>query len=237
MPTPPAERASPDPPWTAINSAGYPAPAALAVDVVVLTVRARDLLVLVVDRGRRRLALPGGFVGRGESPKETAEAKLREKTGLVDLHLEQLETFGKPDRDPRGWLPTVAHLALVPPSTEPTDPAACWVAVRDPPKLEFDHKDILKAGVERVRGKLWWSNVAVGVLPGDFTLSQARQVYEALADMEYNAATFSRDLRSTDLIVPAGGRMVATRGRPATLYRFAQHEPNWGAGRRKRVAV
>lgn len=217
--------------WTAANSEGYPAPVALRVDVVVLTVREHAPQVLTVG-GR---ALPGGFVGAGEDPADTARRKLREKTGLDRAYLEQLATFGHPGRDPRGWIPTVAHLALVPPDTETDDPAAAWVAVDAP--LAYDHREIVATAVDRVRGKLWWSNVAVGVLPGAFPLSDARTVYEAIARTTYDPATFARDLKATGLVAPTGERRSEGRGRPAALYRFASERPVWGAGRRKRVAT
>ena len=230
---------SPDPRsgerWTATNSAGYPAPVALAVDVVVLTVRDHALLALAVPSTKKRRGLPGGFVGIDETPQETAIRKLQEKTGLERIYLEQLATFADPQRDPRGWIPTVAHLALVPPQTEPTDPAANWIPATDPPALAYDHASILKTAIDRVRGKLWWSNVAVGVLPHDFTLAQAREVYETIAATTYDPSTFARDLRATGLITQADTEPAPTRGRPAARYRFNQQHPHWGAGRRKRI--
>src|SRR5213592_3224241 len=138
--------------WTATNSEGYPAPAALAVDIAVLTVREHELWALVVERPEGGAALPGGFVGPEESPAQTAERKLREKTGLRNLSLEQLVTFADPGRDPRGWIPTVAHLALVPPDTDALDPAARWLRVRRHPRLAFDHEKILRAALDRVAG-------------------------------------------------------------------------------------
>lgn len=222
--------------WTATNSEGYPAPAALAVDVAVLTVRDHELVVLVVDRPDGSTALPGGFVGPDEGPLQTADRKLREKTGLRRLSLEQLATFAEPGRDPRGWIPTVAHLALVPVETETVDPGARWVAVRRHPRLAFDHEQILRTALDRVAGKLWWSNVAVGILSADFTLAEARSVYEAIAGVTYDPATFGRDLRATGLIEATGEMRRESRGRPAAVYRFKQQKPAWGAGRRKRVA-
>ena len=223
--------------WTATNSEGYEAPAGLAVDPVVLTVRDGRVRVLAVERDDGTLAFPGGFVGPSESPEETARRKLEEKTGLTDIYLEQLGTFGEPDRDPRGWIPTVAYLALVPTVTEPSDPSARWVTPRARRRLAFDHARILDTALERVRGKLWWSNVAVGVLPGSFTLSEAREVYESFSGRTYDPATFARDLKATGLIEPTGERRAAGRRRPAAAYRFRTHDPEWGAGRRKRVAA
>ena len=221
--------------WTARNSEGYDAPAGLTVDAVVLTVRSARLHVLVTERPEG-LALPGGFVGTTEHPGETARRKLAAKTGLGDVYLEQLATFADPGRDPRGWIPTVAYLALVPAATEPTAPDARWVAVDERPPLAFDHDAIVDAALERVRGKLWWSNVAVGVLPGAFALSEAREVYEAIAQRAYDPATFARDLRATGLVEPTGEQRRDGRGRPAATYRFRSHDLEWGAGRRKRVS-
>lgn len=221
--------------WTAVNSEGFPAPAALAVDAVVLTARDGELLALAVERDDGVLALPGGFVGERERPLDTARRKLREKTGLRQAYLEQLGAFADPGRDPRGWIPSIAYLALVPPRTEPRDPAARWIRARGRPRLAFDHRAILAAAVERVEGKLWWSNVAVGMLPGPFTMSEARAVYAAVTATRYDPATFARDLRATGLVEPTGEVRSGGPGRPAGLYRFTSRAPAWGAGHRKRV--
>ena len=224
--------------WTATNSEGYEAPAALATDVVVLTVRDNRLLALTVARdGGVERALPGGFVGAGERPLDTALRKLREKTGLEAPYVEQLGAFADPDRDPRGWIPSIAYLALVPAETDAPDPSAQWIAAREPTALAFDHGAVLAAAVDRVEGKLWWSNVAVGILPGSFALSSARRVYEAIAQVRYDPATFGRDLKATGLIEPTGEVRTTGPGRPATLYRFASGRPMWGAGRRKRITA
>jgi 8-oxo-dGTP diphosphatase len=230
-------RSAPDPrpPWTAKNSAGYPAPAALAVDVVVLTVRDHELLALALRQTDETWSLPGGFVGPGETPAQTAGRKLHEKTGLQQIYLEQLATFADPARDPRGWIPTVAHLALVAPDTRPTDRNADWIAATNPPVLAYDHGNILTTAIDRVRGKLWWSNIAVGILPGEFTLAQAREIYEAIADTTYDPSTFARDLRATGLITTTKQQRTQTGGRPASLYTYTRHDPTWGAGRRKRI--
>ncbi len=224
--------------WAATNSAGYEAPAALATDVVVLTVGDQELLALTVAReGDEQRALPGGFVGAGERPLDTALRKLHEKTGLQAPHVEQLAAFADPGRDPRGWIPSIAYLALVPPGTQVPDASAQWVPAREPAPLAFDHGEVLAAAVDRLEGKLWWSNITVGMLPGAFTLSDARRVYEAIAQTRYDPATFGRDLKATGLIEPTGEQRAAGPGRPAAMYRFASDRPMWGAGRRKRIAA
>jgi 8-oxo-dGTP diphosphatase len=222
-------------PWTAVNSEGYEAPAGLAVDAVVLTVRSGEVLALAVRRDDGTLALPGGFVGAGERPEDTARRKLREKTGLDDAYLEQLGAFADPGRDPRGWIPSIAYLALVPPDTEPTDESARWIRARGRHRLAYDHRKILKSAIDRVEGKLWWSNIAVGILRGSFTMSEARRVYEAIAGVRYDGATFARDLKATGLVVATGKQRAEGPGRPGSLYRFASRAQAWGAGHRKRV--
>ena len=221
--------------WTAVNSEGYEAPAALAVDAVVLTVREGHVVALAVRRDDGTLALPGGFVGADERPADTARRKLAEKTGLGDAYLEQLGAFAEPGRDPRGWIPSIAYLALVPTGTEATDPSARWIRARGRHRLAYDHRAILKAALDRVEGKLWWSNIAVGILPGLFTMTDARGVYEAIAGVTYDPGTFARDLKATGLVTATGEQRTEGRGRPGSLYRFASRDQAWGAGHRKRV--
>ena len=221
--------------WTAVNSEGHPAPAALAVDAVVLTVHDGELVALALPGHGGALALPGGFVAEQERPAAAARRTLKDKTGVRQPYLEQLGAFADPGRDPRGWIPSIAYLALVPPATAPTDPEARWIRARGRRPLAFDHRAILRSGVERVEGKLWWSNVAVGVLPGAFTMTEARRVYEAIAGAHYDGATFARDLKATGLVVATGERRAEGPGRPAALYRFASRSLTWGAGHRKRV--
>lgn len=223
--------------WTAHNSEGYEAPAGLAVDIALFTVTDDGLRVLVTWLDDGRAALPGGFVGREESAEQTVQRKLTEKTGVGSVYFEQLRLYSRPDRDRRGWIPSMAFLALVTPEVKPTDSEAEWVDPRDLPTMAYDHAEMIADGLERLQGKLWWSNVAVGVLPGDFTISQARRVYEAVAGQKYDPSTFSRDLQATSLIEATGETQKADgAGRPAALYRFASHELQWGTGRRKRVS-
>jgi 8-oxo-dGTP diphosphatase len=219
---------------TATNSDGYKAPIGLAADAVVFTVARGRLSVLLVRRRetpfRGWWSLPGGFVSSREDPAATVVRKLKEKTGIPPIYLEQLRTYAEPRRDPRGWLPSVAYLALVPSTLlSPEGPEdAAWHPVVDLPRLAFDHARILSDGLERIRGKLWYSNIAVGLLPREFTLADARQVYEQIAGVEYDPGNFSRDLRGSGLIVETS--RFADRGgagRPARLFRFVSSDPAW----------
>ena len=213
------------------NSAGYEAPIGLTADPVVFTLAGGRLSVLLARRleppQRGMFALPGGFVGAQESPEQTAERKLREKTGVGSVHLEQLRTYAAPDRDPRGWLPSIAYVALVPPETLPEEAPpgreASWHPVDELPDLALDHGLIVDDGLwrlqARVADKAWFVRVAGGLLADEFTLGQAQRLYEALRREEVDAANFRRDVRATGLLVDTGRSHSEGPGRPGRLYR------------------
>ena len=217
----------------ATNDAGYAAPIGLAADPVVFTLLDGRLSVLLARRleepQRGMFALPGGFVGAQESPEQTAERKLREKTGVGSVHLEQLRTYAAPDRDPRGWLPSIAYLALVPPGAlpdqTPADRDASWHPLDSLPELALDHARIVDDGLWRLRARVadkeWFMRVAGGLLPEVFTLRQAQQLYEALRGEEVDAANFRRDVRATGLLEDTGALRSEGPGRPGRLYRRA----------------
>ncbi len=218
-------------PITARNSAGYAAPIGLSADPVVLTLLDGRLSVLLARRleepQRGSFALPGGFVGAEESPRQTAERKLREKTGVGSAHLEQLRTYARPGRDPRGWLPSIAYMALVPPEALPAkgppDRDASWNAVHELPELALDHARIVDDGLwrlkARVADKAWFVRVAGALLAERFTLGQAQRLYEALRDEPVDTANFRRDVRATGLLEDTGELHSDGPGRPGKLYR------------------
>ncbi len=215
----------------ATNTAGYEAPIGLTADPVVFTLLGDRLSVLLARRlelpQRGLFALPGGFVGAEESPEQTAERKLREKTGVGSVHLEQLRTYADPARDPRGWLPSIAYMALVRPESLPADgPAdreASWHPVDELPELALDHARIVDDGLwrlkARVADKAWFVRVAGGLLHDEFTLGEAQRLYEALRGEEVDAANFRRDVRATGLLEETGALRSEGPGRPAKVFR------------------
>ena len=226
----------------AANSAGFPAPAAMTAVPVVLAPLQGRLHVLLVRRTESPFAgtwvLPGGFMSPEERPEETAQRKLTEKTGVGAVYLEQLQTYAEPSRDPRGWIPTVAYLALIDAAVLRTDESgARWVAVDALPELGFDHAAIVRDGVERLRGKLWWSNIAVGLLPERFTMPQARRVFEAISGVRYEPSNFRRELELSGLVRATGGLAKGGPGRPAALYEFVERRPAWSLRRSRQPAT
>jgi 8-oxo-dGTP diphosphatase len=215
------------------NTAGYDAPIGLTADPVVFTLVDSRLSVLLARRleepQRGMFALPGGFVGAEEPPEQTAERKLREKTGVGSVHLEQLRTYAHPGRDPRGWLPSIAYMALVAPEALPAEGPpgreASWHAVAALPPLALDHARFIDDGLWRLRArvadKAWFVRVAGGLLPGEFTLAQAQRLYEALRGEPVDPANFRRDVRATGLLAATGERRSDGPGRPARVYRRA----------------
>jgi 8-oxo-dGTP diphosphatase len=206
--------------------------AAVAVDLVVLTVREGELQALLVVRGnepfRGRWALPGGFVLPDEDLPAAAARELREETGLgrVSGHLEQLGSYGRPKRDPRGRVLSVAYLALLPDLPVPragTDAAdAGWHPVDRLPsrRLAFDHDRILEDGVERARSKLEYSSLATAFCSHEFTVAELRHVYEAVWGQPLDPRNFHRKVTGTaGFIQPTGTTTNREGGRPAQLYR------------------
>ena len=208
--------------------------AAVAVDLVVLTVAHDELVVLTVRRGvppyRGRRALPGGFVLEDEDLLDGAERELKEETALTSVraHLEQLATYGAPRRDPRGRVVTVAYLALVTGAATPvagSDAAeARWTAVgallADPRRLAFDHHRILSDGVERARAKLEYSPLATAFCEDRFTIAELRRVYEAVWGRPLDPRNFHRKVTGTPgFVVETGETTTRDGGRPAQLYR------------------
>jgi 8-oxo-dGTP diphosphatase len=237
----------------------YPRPS-VTVDLVIFTVIDTDLKVLVIERGghphQGKNAVPGGFVDVGDSgmerPKGQAEdqgedldtaafRELGEETGLDEellrqhnVHLEQLYTFGKANRDPRTRVIGVAYFALVPPTLVPLVRAgddaasASFKSVAkeiDWNNLAFDHARILWMGVERIRGKIDYTNIAFGLVPPTFTSLELREVYEAVKGDQYDAANFRRRVgrmvEDGTITIAPGKRQGGYRGgRPAKVYKF-----------------
>jgi 8-oxo-dGTP diphosphatase len=202
----------------------------VTVDIVIFSLRDDALQVLLIQRGIPpfvgRWALPGGFVLENESVEAAARRELEEETGVRDVYLEQLYTFGDPGRDPRGRIVTVAYYALLTKEAVPllagTDAgAARWMPARKHPPLAFDHDRILDYALERLVNKLEYTTVGFKLLPTKFTLSQLQRVYETVLGRTLDKRNFRRKLALLDVLTPLQEWVRDGRSRPAQLYRFS----------------
>lgn len=203
-------------------------------DLVVLTLREGAFSVLLVRRGGEpyagRLALPGGFVRVEEDLEDAAYRELAEEAQVArgDVLLEQLRTYGTPERDPRGRVVTVAWLALGADLPEPvagSDAAeAMWLPVDQVllgayGDLAFDHEEILRDGVERARAKLEYSGIGAAFCGREFTVAELHAVYEAVWGSKLDKANFHRKVTSAGgFLRPTGERTRSGRGRPARIF-------------------
>lgn len=206
----------------------YPRPA-LTVDVVAFTFKDNCLQVLLIRRAvepfRGSWALPGGFVNIDEDLEAAARRELEEETGLQETYLEQLYTYGDPDRDPRGRVVTVAHYALIPADTtvrtaSGSDAAeAQWFPLDDTHKLAFDHEKIITYALRRLRNKLEYTALGFELLPKEFTLSELQRTYEIILGEELDKRNFRRRILEASVIEETPNKRTG-EGRPAQLYRY-----------------
>lgn len=205
---------------------------AVAVDVVIFSLIDGDLRVLLIRRGSQPFkgmyAIPGGFIQPNESLESAALRILKTETGVQDVYLEQLYTFGDIDRDPRARVVSVTYFALLRPDKIQLLPAsdatgAAWHSVYNLSRLAFDHNLILDYALKRLRYKLEYTAVAFELMPEEFTLRELQEAYMViLNDHTLDKANFRKRLRNEPPIIEPTGEERKTKGRPAALYRFRE---------------
>ena len=204
----------------------------LAVDVVIMTVDSGELfgLLVKVKEGpfAGQWAFPGGLVGIGEALDEAARRELELQTGLRHVYLEQLRTFGAPQRDPRARVVSTAYFALVR-GRETVHGGGkyadvSWFPLRRLPRLAYDHNDIALHARERLRAKLEYTNIVYGLLPPEFTLGELQHVYEVILGRALDRRNFRKKILATKLL-KALTKQKRGAHRPATLYAFARRQP------------
>lgn len=203
--------------------------AALTVDCVVFGFDEGDLKLLLIERDLEpfagKWALPGGFVRVDESLEDAARRELQEETGVSRVYLEQLFTFGKPDRDPREHVVTVAYYALVKLSNHSVKAAtdarnAAWFDVCDLPKLAFDHEEIIEVALQRLKGKVRYEPIGFELLPPKFTLTQLQHLYETIVEAQLDKRNFRKKILAMDLLIETDEIEQDVAHRAARLYRF-----------------
>jgi ADP-ribose pyrophosphatase YjhB (NUDIX family) len=205
----------------------------VAVDVVIFTIDEGVLKALLVKLREGpftgRWAFPGGLVGLGEALDDAATRELFEKTGLRDLYLEQLYTFGDPKRDPHAHVVSVAYFALVPGkgkgiAADPKYAQLEWRAVDALGSLAYDHNAVANHALERLRAKLSYTNIVYSLLPDEFALGDLQTIYEVILGRKLDRRNFRKKLLATGLL-HALPKLRRGPHRPAMLYSFAQRRP------------
>lgn len=201
----------------------------VTVDVVIFTLMDRELHVLLVQRRRWPYegcwALPGGFIEMNESLEESARRELEEETGVRDVYLEQLYTFGDPGRDPRTRVISVVYFALIQAdrqalrASEETSEVR-WFSVQAlPDRLAFDHNQILDRALSRLRSKLEYTTLAFQLLPEVFSILELKDIYEQILGEKLDKGNFYRKIKEAGVLEETT-MLREGRGRPTRLWRF-----------------
>ena len=207
----------------------YPRPA-LTVDCVIFGLdESHKLKVLLIQRAHApfegQWALPGGFVDMDEGLETAALRELEEETGVKNVFIEQLYTFGAPGRDPRGRVVSVAYFALVNLEAHPVEANSDarrvrWYETGRLPRLAFDHQHILQAAITRLRAKVRYQPIGFELLPEQFTLSQLQKLYETILGVEeLNKRNFRTRILKMGVLKEVG-KQEGVAHRPAKLYSF-----------------
>lgn len=204
----------------------YPHPS-VSTDIVIFTIQEEQLKVLLIRRlsepFKNGWALPGGFVEIDEDLEQAALRELREETGITGVYLEQLYTFGKPDRDPRERVITVAYYSLVPIDRLSVGAASDarelgWFNIDQLPELAFDHRKIISKAKQRLTAKLDYSTIALQFMPSKFTLSELQKVYEIIHGEALDKRNFRKRVMAYGCMEDTGDVSRNGSHRPARLY-------------------
>lgn len=219
----------------------------VSIDCAIFSFDGNDLEVLLIERMAGEtaleddlLALPGNLIYQNENLDQAANRVLFELTGLENIFLEQVYTFGDPARitkqKDQDWLKkirahpearviTVAYTSLVKKSNLKVSPSsfarkAMWVKVKEVPQLAFDHNDIFEKALDFLKVKIYSEPLGYELLPERFTLAQLQKLYEAILDDSFDKRNFRRKILRTSFIVPLDEKQQGVAHKPARLYRF-----------------
>ncbi|MFS8616552.1 MAG: NUDIX domain-containing protein [Solitalea sp.] len=207
-----------------------------SVDCVIFGFDKGELKILLIERGEEPymdyLALPGNIVGEDEDLDAAAGRVLNELTGLNNIYMEQLHTFGEVGRHPQGRIITVAYFSLIKVKRHELYPKipfakkAEWRTFHDLPKLAFDHSIILEKAYRKLQRKLRYEPIGFELLPDKFTLTQLQQLYEVILEKEIDKRNFRKKILSYGLLTESGEKQKNVSHRAARLYRFNKRRYN-----------
>jgi 8-oxo-dGTP diphosphatase len=202
----------------------------VSVDAVVFGYdQEQGISVLLIKRRnepfQKMWALPGGLVLNNESLDDAVNRELKEEAGIDVNYLEQLYTFGSPDRDPRNHAISISYFGLVRPQdfqlvahTDAEDVA--WFNIKKLPRLAFDHKKIIDAAIKRLRGKISYEPVGFELLDKEFPFSDLEKLYQTLLDQDIDRRNFKKKIISLGILEELDETIQRKSGRPARLFKF-----------------
>lgn len=202
--------------------------AVIAADVILFKLIDGKLKVLLIemkkDPFRGMWAMPGGLVSGDEAVDDAPGRILFEKTGINNVYMEQLYTFGKIDRDPFGRVVSVAYMALVPEGVGIKKDGVNWFSINDLPELAYDHKEILETAVLRLKSKLEYTNVICNLLAKEFTMGELQKAYEIILNKEIDKRNFQKKIFLLNIVEKTDKKTSGGACRPAYLYKFKERK-------------
>lgn len=202
---------------------------ALAVDLIVFGYSENELSVLLLNRKeepyKNGWVLPGAFLQMEETFQDVCIRVLKTKLGISEIYFEQLYSFDKPGRDPRGRAVSVAYYALVNPQKFSLTAGIMandvkWFPVQKLPKLGFDHKEIFKAAMNRLKAKILYHPAGFELLDEEFTMTELHDLYECILGIEIDRRNFRRKILDSNYIITTGKKREGLKNRHPDLYVF-----------------
>lgn len=208
--------------------------AIVAVDIVIFTIEDDDLKVLLIKMKKNPFegmwAVPGGLVKVDESLDFSAKKHLFNKTGIDNVYLEQLYTFGEVERDPLGRVISTAYFALMPnkgvslKTTEEYEGVE-WFSINNLPQMAYDHLEIIKKAQRRLKAKLGYTNIVYSLLPIEFTLTDLQKTYEIILGESMDKRNFRKKILSLNMVKKTDKSTTGGASRPAAYYKFIKRSP------------
>jgi 8-oxo-dGTP diphosphatase len=204
--------------------------AIISTDVVLFTIRDDSLNVLLIPVDKpphfiKSQGFPGGLIHPKETGEQAAKRLIAEKGGISkNVYIEQLATFSKVDRDPRGRVVAVAYMGLVNVHNASIKEGSVsqWTPIRKIKTLAYDHNEILDYAVERLRSRIEYTNIVSGLMPEEFTLSELQSVYELILNRSLDKRNFRKKILGLKILKSTGRMKKGGASRPAELYSFKE---------------
>ena len=209
--------------------------AVLATDVVLFALKDGQLFVrlIAVDRPPAfpsgSCGFPGGLIRSDETAEQAASRIIEEKAKIAakKLYFEQLYTFSQIDRDPRGRVVAVSYLAVVPweklsAKEQKNSDLTWWTKVSDIPNLAYDHNEMFKVAVARLKSRICYTTLIVKMLPREFTLGELERAYEGILNEKQDKRNFRKKIAKIDILRILPKMQTGEPFRPARLYEFKQ---------------